>query len=766
MAFKKFIYSTTEAALNNAITAKTVTNDDIAFVNENGVMFIQTQGVKFPCGYSKAEADNRYLKLTGGTLTGNLQLDDAIVAFADDTTRTLLGLESTLGMDVSGNGYSITTDAGIDGGFSGYYDNATASTNNNIPVASFNIDCNGYNIRYRKGSGSSARNVIEAGYDHYGAIVARTTDPSGSGVVLTDFGFGFFGNTPTSDSFIGLTPTGVKLYGGSSSKILVSDGTTSTLKTINNTSLLGSGNISVLTSHQDISGKQDKSTAVTHTANSSVGSGTRPVYVNASGQAMAISYALGNACSKTVRTKTAVGNSGWTNLSTDQSYVPDMAFIAYWNGAYSGTSSNLAYCNKGAFGSFATKSSLAFSELTSKPTTISGYGITDAKISSGTITLGSNSITPLTSHQSLANCAQTVTTSGVGVVTGVSKSDSTVTVTKTEPLIQMFDGIETGSITPTSFIVLGGFSTKAVIWSTQNNAFYVKATSSSDVSYYFTISNGTWNGYTLSAWFPQNSTPDRTEAITYVTKYTGSGAYPVRSFYIDYGGNLVEILPKISTSGSGNAITALSVTSSNFGTTINATKGSSFVNSAATSGTGNAVTGYSLSSGKLTLTKGTQFVPYSDVFAGSSGSSGMFSKIPKIGADGCMEVGRYMDFHHSNTTSIDFNVRLQTQNATTSATLTFPTKSGTLALTSQIESQTNVDEISFNNSAAIWASSSKTNCDISLNSTSCIVDMDGWIYTPYIELGASDEDGGLVIYYNGNSYSLNMQKAISLGLFS
>ena len=37
------------------------------------------------------------------------------------------------------------------------------------------------------------------------------------------------------------------------------------------------------------------------------------------------------------------------------------------------------------------------------PTTLSGYGITDAKISNGVITLGDNSITPLTNHQSLAN---------------------------------------------------------------------------------------------------------------------------------------------------------------------------------------------------------------------------------------------------------------------------------------------------------------------------------------------------------------------------
>ena len=40
--------------------------------------------------------------------------------------------------------------------------------------------------------------------------------------------------------------------------------------------------------------------------------------------------------------------------------------------------------------------SVDFSDLTSHPTTLAGYGITDAKIASGTITLGSNTITPWT----------------------------------------------------------------------------------------------------------------------------------------------------------------------------------------------------------------------------------------------------------------------------------------------------------------------------------------------------------------------------------
>lgn len=82
--------------------------------------------------------------------------------------------------------------------------------------------------------------------------------------------------------------------------------------------------------------------------------------------------------SYTKKSLSVVGTSGWTNASIDGNIIPDMSFIAHWNGAYSGTSSNLAYCKKGAFGSFAIKNSLAFSELTSKPTTISGYGITDA----------------------------------------------------------------------------------------------------------------------------------------------------------------------------------------------------------------------------------------------------------------------------------------------------------------------------------------------------------------------------------------------------
>lgn len=58
---------------------------------------------------------------------------------------------------------------------------------------------------------------------------------------------------------------------------------------------------------------------------------------------------------KTIKSLTSASASGWTNLENAQTLIPDMSVIAYWNGAYSNTSSNLAYCNKGAFGTIVTK---------------------------------------------------------------------------------------------------------------------------------------------------------------------------------------------------------------------------------------------------------------------------------------------------------------------------------------------------------------------------------------------------------------------------
>lgn len=62
------------------------------------------------------------------------------------------------------------------------------------------------------------------------------------------------------------------------------------------------------------------------------------------------------AAGKTFKTLSSASHSGWTNNATDNKIIPTMSFIAYWNGAYSsGGASNLAYCDRGRFGTIITK---------------------------------------------------------------------------------------------------------------------------------------------------------------------------------------------------------------------------------------------------------------------------------------------------------------------------------------------------------------------------------------------------------------------------
>ena len=118
-------------------------------------------------------------------------------------------------------------------------------------------------------------------------------------------------------------------------------------------------NAASATTASSCTGNAATATTASKIGTATVGSATRPVYINA-GVPTAGTYTLGNASTKTIRTLTAAGPSGWNNVSTDQKYIPDMAFMAYWNGAYSGTSSNLTYCNKGTFGTAATANKTDF----------------------------------------------------------------------------------------------------------------------------------------------------------------------------------------------------------------------------------------------------------------------------------------------------------------------------------------------------------------------------------------------------------------------
>ena len=87
-----------------------------------------------------------------------------------------------------------------------------------------------------------------------------------------------------------------------------------------------------------------------------IGSDTQPVYFNSTGTPSPVKYTLGNASEKTIKTATTAINTNFVSVAESQKYIPDMAFLSYWDGSYhSSGSSNLTYCNKGKFGTAATK---------------------------------------------------------------------------------------------------------------------------------------------------------------------------------------------------------------------------------------------------------------------------------------------------------------------------------------------------------------------------------------------------------------------------
>ena len=107
------------------------------------------------------------------------------------------------------------------------------------------------------------------------------------------------------------------------------------------------------------------------------------------------------------------------------------------NSSYVGKMDELIAAVKSGGG---TASDVEWNNVKNKPTTIGGYGITDAKIENGTITLGDKTITPLTSAPVTSVNSQT----GAVVLTAndVSAIPSTLTGTAGQVLTKTADGQE------------------------------------------------------------------------------------------------------------------------------------------------------------------------------------------------------------------------------------------------------------------------------------------------------------------------------------
>ena len=172
-------------------------------------------------------------------------------------------------VDYIGCQYTITPDPNNSYGTQHYYYVLPAGKSGTIALTSDIPDISGKQDKLTAGTNISiSGNTISAKDTTY---TSKAAVSGGTDVSLVTTGEKALWNAKTSN--IG-TITGIKMNGASKGTSGVVD--------------LGT----VITAHQDISGKQDKSTAVTHSANTAVGSATKPVYVAANGVATPISHSV------------------------------------------------------------------------------------------------------------------------------------------------------------------------------------------------------------------------------------------------------------------------------------------------------------------------------------------------------------------------------------------------------------------------------------------------------------------------------------------
>lgn len=89
----------------------------------------------------------------------------------------------------------------------------------------------------------------------------------------------------------------------------------------------------------------------------------------------------------------------------------------------------------------------SFASLLNKPTTLQGYGITDAKIANGTIKLGAEAITPLTAHQDIYALILQKNGAIIGSF-NPKRANATLNIIVPTKLSQLTDDVVTGKYLP------------------------------------------------------------------------------------------------------------------------------------------------------------------------------------------------------------------------------------------------------------------------------------------------------------------------------
>lgn len=207
----------------------------------------------------------------------------------------------------------------------------------------------------------------------------------------------------------------------------------------NSTITIGSNSITPLTDHQDISGKADKTATVSTVAYDTTNK--------------KLTKTINGTSSDVVTAATIVTDGGGITSHQDISGKADKATTLAGYGITDAKISSGTI----TLGSNTITPLTSHQDISGKAdvaTTLAGYGITDAKIDGGVITLGSNTITPLTSHQDISG---KVNTTAIGAANGVcplnasSKIDSTYLPSYVDDVVEVYARTGQTALTSTWF---------------------------------------------------------------------------------------------------------------------------------------------------------------------------------------------------------------------------------------------------------------------------------------------------------------------------
>lgn len=235
---------------------------------------------------------------------------------------------------------------------------------------------------------------------------------------------------------------------------------------------------------------------------------------------------------------------------------------------------------------------LAWSKITSgTPTTLAGYGITDAKIANGVITLGSNTITPLTSHQDISGKAdKSATVSTLTWDTTNKKITKTINGTASD-VVQFVAGDNVTLTAATGKLTIASADTHV----TAVGNHYTPSDGTA-----MTTSNGTAGSYALNTEYTVlTGVTLTTDAAGHVTGISTT-RQKIKDTNTTY--TLADLGGISSVSASGTAPLTLTATPS--GTTVSIT-GSIADATTAVKGVMQVGTGLSVSSGKVSVAYGT-----------------------------------------------------------------------------------------------------------------------------------------------------------------